>query len=150
MKEIYIVIDNIRSAYNVGSIFRTADAMGAKRILICGIAATPENPKVHKTALTATESIEWEYFSTTKDAVESLQKESIPIFSCEITKDSKSFWDIEFPDRLAIVFGHEVTGVASEILSLSDEIVHIPMKGKKESLNVATAAGILLYEVIKP
>ena len=149
MKRIYVILDNIRSAFNVGSFFRTADAVGGCTLFLCGITATPENPKLIKTALGAANSVPWRYFSNTMEAINDLKKRNIPIFSVELTDQAQHFQKIKYPNELALVFGHERKGVAQPILDLSDEHIYIPMNGIKESLNVATSAGIILYEVVR-
>ncbi len=153
MKKTTIVLDNVRSAFNVGSIFRTADAAGNIEIFLCGITPTPENPKVFKTSLGAEKNIKWEYFNNTKEAVERIKKENIPIYSVELTENSKHFQSVNyFPkgvDNIALVFGHELNGVSQTVLDISDEIVYIPMKGIKESLNVSITASILIFEVLR-
>ncbi len=144
-----IVLDNIRSAYNVGSIFRTADAAGNCMIYICGISPFPPNPKIPKTSLGAENSVPWKYFKNTQEAIEDLKLKQIPVFAAEKTKNSIDYRQIEFPDTLALVFGHEIEGVGEIPLQMSDKVVHIPMRGIKESLNVATAAGILIFEAVR-
>lgn len=145
---IYVVLDNIRSALNVGAIFRTCDAVNVQKLLLCGITAYPPHNRIPKTALGASEFVQWEYYKTTLEAMNSLTKTKVKeIVSVELTKDAKNFWNYKFKFPLAIVFGNEVTGVSKEILKLSDAIIKIPMFGKKESLNVATTVGITLYEV---
>ena len=149
MKKLYIVIDNIRSAYNVGSIFRTADGVGNTTIYICGIAPTPEHIIVAKTSLGSTDSVEWKYFKTTKEAIEDLKKQNIPVFAVEITDTAKLYCDFKYPEICALVLGHETEGVSRHILKICDDAIYVPMNGKKESLNVATTAGIVMYEAMK-
>jgi len=148
--KIHIVLDNIRSAFNVGSIFRTADGAGnVEKIYLCGITSTIDNPKLEKTALGALDFIDSEHYDTTMDAIEELKEQNIPIYSIELDNDSINFQDFKYPDEFAIVFGHEKKGVDPEILKVSDKILSIPMRGKKESLNVANTAGIILYEATR-
>lgn len=148
--EIHIVLDNIRSAFNVGSIFRSADGSGyVKKIYLCGMTTDIDNPKLDKTALGATEMIPSEHYDTTEEALEEIKELGIPIYSIELTDDAKSFQDIEYPDKVAIVLGHEKRGVDDEILKKSDMRIYIPMRGKKESLNVANCASIILYEITR-
>lgn len=146
---LHIVLDNIRSAYNVGSFFRTADATGCAKLYLCGMTSYPPNPRIDKTALGAVESVPWEYFKTTTDAIKKLKSAGIPVFSVEIASGSVNYKDIEYPNPVALVFGHEVNGVGQPVLSLSDKIVQIPMNGIKNSLNVATVAGIMMFEAIR-
>ncbi len=143
---LHIILDNIRSAYNVGSIFRTADATGCAKIYCCGISAYPPNPKLVKTALGATQYVPWEYFDQTTDAVKTLQEKSIPVFAVELTQNSKNYKEMKYPKEFALVFGHEINGVGQPVLDTADETIHIPMRGQKKSLNVATVAGVVMFE----
>lgn len=145
----HVVLDNIRSAFNVGSIFRTSDASGSAKIYLCGITPQSDNPKLYKTALGATESIESQYFPDTLTAIKLLKSQNIPIYSVEITSNSKHFQKVNYPNELAIVFGHEIRGINQNVLDLSDETIYIPMLGEKNSLNVATAAGIIIFEALR-
>ncbi|OGC44242.1 hypothetical protein A3J98_02970 [candidate division WS6 bacterium RIFOXYC1_FULL_33_10] len=148
--EIHIVLDNIRSAFNVGSIFRSADGAGSvKKIYLCGITTQIDNPKLDKTALGATEMIPSEYYDTTMEAIEELKEKGIPMYSVELTPDAQNFQDIKYPEKIALIFGHEKRGVDEEILKKVDKTVYIPMRGKKESLNVANCASIMLYEITR-
>lgn len=148
--EIHIILDNIRSAFNVGSIFRSADGAGyVKKIYLCGITTEIDNPKLEKTALGATDMIPSEHYDTTLEAVEEIKEMGIPIFSIELTNDAFHFQKIEYPPKVAIVLGHEKRGINDEILNRSDKRIFIPMRGKKESLNVANCATVLLYEITK-
>ena len=146
MKKLHVVLDNIRSVFNVGSFFRTADAVGSTKLYLCGITATPDNPKIVKTALGATESVEWEYFDNTLDAIKQLKKDDVPIFVVELTPQAEHFQKIQYPDTVALVFGHERKGVSELVLQNADKVVFIPMSGIKESLNVSVAGGIIMYE----
>ncbi len=148
--EIHIVLDNIRSAFNVGSIFRSADGAGSvKKIYLCGITTQIDNPKLDKTALGATDMIPSEYYDTTMEAIEELKEKGIPIYSVELTQDAQNFQKIKYPPKVALIFGHEKRGVDEEILKKVDKTVYIPMRGKKESLNVANCASIMLYEITR-
>lgn len=148
--EIHIVLDNIRSAFNVGSIFRSADGAGSvKKIYLCGMTTDIDNPKLDKTALGATEMIPSEHYDTTMEAIEEIKEKGIPIYSVELTDDAINFQQIEYPSKVALVFGHEKRGVDQDILNRADKKIYIPMRGKKESLNVANCASILLYEITR-
>ena len=148
--KIHIVLDNIRSAFNVGSIFRSADGAGSvKKIYLCGMTTDIDNPKLDKTALGATEMIPSEHYDTTLEAIEELRENGIPIYSVELTDDAENFQQIEYPNKIALVFGHEKRGVDQEILNRVDKKIYIPMRGKKESLNVANCASIILYEITR-
>lgn len=148
--EIYIVLDNIRSAFNVGSIFRSADGAGSvKKIYLCGMTTDIDNPKLDKTALGATEMIPSEHYDSTMEAIDELREKGIPIYSIELTDDAQDFQKIKYPEKIAIVLGHEKKGVSDEILRKVDKSIYIPMRGKKESLNVANCASIVLYEITR-
>ena len=148
--KIHIVLDNIRSVFNVGSIFRSADGAGSiEKIYLCGMTTPIENPKLEKTALGATEMIDSEHYDTTQEALTELRDRNIPIFSVELTDDAQDFQKIEYPKELALVFGHEKEGVDEDILKESDKKIYVPMRGKKESLNVANCASIVLYEITR-
>lgn len=144
-----IVLDNIRSALNVGSIFRTADAVGCAKILLCGITATPPNREVHKTAIGATDSVEWHYFEETTDAVKSLKEEGFSIYAIEQTDDSILFDDFQGEDKIAIIMGNEVKGVSDEALPFVDGAIELPQYGTKHSFNVSVCAGIVAYNIGK-
>jgi tRNA G18 (ribose-2'-O)-methylase SpoU len=148
--KIHIVLDNIRSAFNVGSIFRSADGAGSvEKIYLCGITADTDNPKLEKTALGALGMVDSEHYENTLDAIEELQDKKIPIYAIELTDDAENFQKIDYPDEVAIILGHEKRGVQDEILSKCDKRVIVPMRGYKESLNVANCASIILYEITR-
>jgi len=147
---IVVVLENIRSAYNVGSVFRTADAFLLDRIYICGYRAHPPHKEIKKTALGADESVDWKYFKTTKEAVDELRKENFKIFSVEQAEKSIMLNTLKSDnEKLAIVFGNEVTGVEQATIQLSDGCIEIPQLGIKHSLNVSVAAGIVLWELAR-
>ncbi len=147
---IYLVLANIRSAYNVGSIFRTADAAGVTKIYLCGITSTPKNPKVLKTALGAEQSIPWEYVQQAGRLLSRLRKTAY-IVALEQTSQSVDYRKIKLPARksLVLIVGNEVIGITKSLFKYANTIAEIPMYGKKESLNVAVATGIMLYELKK-
>lgn len=148
--EIHIVLDNIRSAFNVGSIFRSADGAGSvKKIYLCGMTTDIDNPKLDKTALGATEMIPSEHYDSTMEAIDELRERGIPIYCIELTDDALDFQKVKYPEKIAIVLGHEKRGISDEILRKVDKSIYIPMRGKKESLNVANCASIILYEITK-
>ncbi|MEI6462225.1 MAG: RNA methyltransferase [bacterium] len=146
---IYVLLDNIRSTFNVGSIFRTSDASGISKIFICGITAYPPNPKLQKTALGSLESVEWEYSKDSIEKVKELKEQGYTIYSVELSPVAVQYDKIEYPEKTVLVMGNEINGVDKEILKISDKIVEIPMNGIKESLNVATSFGIVAYESTK-
>lgn len=145
---IHVVLDNLRSAYNVGSIFRTADAGAVEHIYLCGMSAHPPHKKIEKTALGAHEYIPWSYYERTKDCILVLKEKKIPIVAIEIAENSKPCFDYSWQSPVAIVFGNEVVGVQEKILKIADDIVHIPMFGYKNTINVATSFGIILYDIL--
>ncbi len=148
--KIHVVLDNIRSVFNVGSIFRSSDGAGSvEKIYLCGMTTPIDNPKLEKTALGATEMVASEHYDTTKEALEELRSQNIPIYSIELTDDAENFQSIDYPEELAIILGHEKVGVDPDILEESDKKIFVPMRGKKESLNVANCASIILYEITR-
>ncbi len=143
-REIIVILDNIRSALNVGAILRTCDGLGVSEIYICGISPTPEHPKVIKTALGAQDHISWKYEKSTLNAIKNLQELDYELYAVEQTKSSKDFSKITYPDKVALIFGHEITGVSAEVLNNVDKHIEIPMFGIKNSFNVATTVGIII------
>lgn len=148
---IHIVLDNIRSVFNVGSIFRSADGAGSvEKIYLCGITANIDNPKLEKTALGAIDMVKSEYYDTTEEALDEIKNMNIPIYTVEIGKDALNYQNIKYPNEIALIFGHEKNGVSDEILNkYSDKNIMIPMRGMKESLNVANCATAILYEITR-
>lgn len=149
---VVIVLDRVRSLHNVGSIFRTADAFRIEAIHLCGITATPPHPEIDKTALGATESVPWEEFTHTLDSVKQLKKEGYHTFAVEQTTSRVWLDELELPkdvNGIAIIMGHEVTGVDQEILEACDGCIEIPQLGTKHSLNVSISAGIVMWELFK-
>jgi len=144
-----LVLDNVRSTHNVGSIFRTADAFRVQEIFLCGITATPPHKDIRKTALGATESVQWQYFENTMDALEKLQSQGVVVLAIEQAEGATSLSDFSpLPDTTyALVFGHEVKGVAQEIVSLADQVLEIPQEGTKHSLNVSVSVGLVVWEL---
>jgi tRNA G18 (ribose-2'-O)-methylase SpoU len=144
------VLDNIRSAYNVGSMFRTAECAYISKLILCGITAHPPHPKLEKTALGTTELVPWEYFQNTLEAIKTLKKQGFKIAALEITSRSVPLQNIKPSDfPLALVIGNEVTGVDDSVLTEADMIVEIPLFGEKESLNVAIAFGVAVFLLIE-
>lgn len=145
------VLENIRSAYNVGSVFRTADAFLLQSVMITGYTAKPPHKEIKKTALGAEESVDWEHFENTKLAIESLREKGFKIFAVEQVDDSislENFKELSI-EKAAFIFGNEVSGVDAEIISLCDGCIEIPQFGMKHSLNISVAAGIVLWEAIQ-
>jgi len=146
---ITVVLDNIRSLNNIGSIFRTADAFRIENICLCGITATPPHRDIHKTALGATESVDWAYFNSTEEAVHELRQNGYRILAVEQTDNSimlNNFQGNKF-EKIALVFGNEVHGVSEKIVKVADYCIEIPQSGTKHSLNVSVSAGIVLWDI---
>jgi tRNA G18 (ribose-2'-O)-methylase SpoU len=147
---VIVVMENIRSAYNVGSIFRTADAFLLQRIYICGYTAFPPHKEIKKTALGAEDSVEWKYFKNIAEAVEEIKVAGFKIYAVEQAIDSWKLGRFETEDeKIAVIFGNEVTGVEQNTIALCDGVIEIPQLGMKHSLNVATAAGVVLWELVR-
>ncbi|OQA00867.1 MAG: tRNA (guanosine(18)-2'-O)-methyltransferase [Bacteroidetes bacterium ADurb.Bin408] len=147
---IVIVLDNIRSLNNVGSVFRTSDAFSIQSIYLCGITGTPPHKEIHKSALGSTDSVDWVYFEKTTDAVEALKEMGYIVFALEQTDESISLENFIPPvSPLAFVFGNEVEGVADEVLLLVNDAIEIPQFGTKHSFNISVSAGILLWDIIQ-
>lgn len=145
-----VILDDIRSLHNIGSIFRSADAFLIKKIILCGITATPPNKEIHKTALGATETVEWEYEKSTECAIQKLHEQGVMVWAIEQTDVSVSLNSF-LPDKsktYALVFGNEVKGVSPSVLSLCDGAIEIPQWGSKHSLNVSISAGIVLWDLV--
>ncbi len=144
-----VVLDNVRSALNVGSIFRTCDAFLIEKIYLCGITAKPPNKDIHKTALGATDSVQWQYISSTTEAVQLLKKEGYHIFAIEQADESIDLqaFTPKKGQKYAIIFGHEVRGVATDVMTLVDGCIEIPQYGTKHSLNIAVSAGVVLWDL---
>lgn len=145
-----IITDNIRSAQNIGSIFRSCDALGYPKIYLCGISATPPNKEIAKTALGATETVAWEYFADASSLISKLKEDAYCICSIEQTSNSIMLQDFmpNLDIKYAFVLGNEVDGVSPEIISKSDICLEIPQFGAKKSFNVSVAAGIVLWDVL--
>ncbi|MCL2290072.1 MAG: RNA methyltransferase [Bacteroidetes bacterium] len=146
---VIVILDNIRSMNNVGSIFRTCDAFAVEKLYLCGITATPPHKDIAKTALGATESVEWEYAENVVDLVHHLRKNNTKVFLIEQTDSSVFLNQFRFPEeKIAIILGNEVFGISEELLSICDGAIEIPQYGTKHSLNVTIAAGIVLWECL--
>ncbi|MFT3824679.1 MAG: RNA methyltransferase [Chitinophagaceae bacterium] len=148
---IVVVLDNIRSMHNVGSVFRTSDAFLLEGMYLCGYTPQPPHRDIHKTALGATETVNWKYTGTTKEAVEQLKAEGYQVFAIEQVESSIALnnFDIKQYPKLAVVFGNEVSGVDAEVIGMCDGCIEIPQLGMKHSLNISVAAGIVLWELFK-
>jgi len=145
-----VVLDNVRSLHNVGSVFRTADAFLIEAIYLCGITATPPNVEIHKTALGAENTVEWRYFENTVDAIQNLKEKYYSVFAVEQAEESISIDKFKISDNpCAVVFGNEVKGIDQKVMDQCDACIEIPQFGTKHSLNVSVAAGIVLWEIFK-
>jgi tRNA G18 (ribose-2'-O)-methylase SpoU len=146
---IVVVLDNVRSCNNVGSVFRTSDALLVRKICLCGITAIPPDKEIHKTALGAENSVDWEYFKTAKEALELLKKEQYTVIAIEQVEGSISLHDyLPAPgEKLALIFGNEVKGVQQVVVNLCDKTIEIPQFGTKHSFNIAVSAGIVLWDL---
>lgn len=148
---IIIVLENIRSAYNVGSVFRTSDAFLVEAIYIIGYSAKPPHKEIKKTALGAEETVNWKYFKTSDAAIEELRNSGFNVYAAEQAEGSYKLNAIGFEadEKIAVVFGNEVTGVEQSTINLCDGCLEIPQLGMKHSLNIATAAGVVLWELVR-
>ena len=146
-----VVLDDVRSLHNVGSVFRTADAFRVEAVYLCGITATPPHPEIHKTALGGEDSVAWRYFPTATEAVESLHNDGFFVYSIEQVEGSTKLQNLQLDTdkRYAVVLGNEVKGVHQEVVDMSDGCLEIPQFGTKHSLNVSVTAGMVIWEVAK-
>ena len=154
-QEIYLLLHNIRSTHNVGAIFRTADAVGVKKIYVSGYTPAPIDrfgrvrQDISKASLGAEKTVAWESIKDIKELIENLKKEKVKIIGLEQDKNSIDYTEAKLADKNLLIVGSEVEGIEKEILSHCDEIIEIPMRGQKESLNVSVATGIVLYALLK-
>lgn len=146
-----LVLDDIRSLHNIGSVFRTADAFLIEKIILCGITATPPNKEIHKTALGATETVAWEHHENVLEVIEKLKKENVLTLAIEQVESAIFLQDFktEKDQKYALVFGNEVYGVAQEAVALCDGCIEIPQLGTKHSLNIAVSAGIVVWDLFQ-
>lgn len=145
-----IVLDNIRSLNNIGSVYRTADAFLIKKIYLCGITAQPPHKDIHKTALGATESVAWEYYENTLEVIEKLKSENVTVLAVEQAEQAVML-DAFHPEKeqnYAVVFGNEVKGVSQTVVNASDKVIEIPQYGTKHSLNIAVSAGVVVWDLV--
>lgn len=146
-----LVLDDIRSLHNIGSVFRTADAFLVEKIILCGITATPPNKEIHKTALGATETVIWEHHENVLEVIENLKKENILTLAIEQVESAVFLQDfkVEKNQKYALVFGNEVYGVSQEAVAICDGCIEIPQLGTKHSLNISVSAGIVVWDLFK-
>jgi tRNA G18 (ribose-2'-O)-methylase SpoU len=146
-----LVLDDIRSLHNIGSVFRTADAFLVEKIILCGITAVPPNKEIHKTALGATETVAWEHHENVLEVIENLKKENVLTLAIEQVESAVFLQDfkVEENQKYALVFGNEVYGVAQEAVAICDGCIEIPQLGTKHSLNIAVSAGIVVWDLFQ-
>lgn len=149
MKNFYVICDNIRSLENIGSIFRTADALGVSKIFLCGISGQPPNHKISKTALGAEKIIPFEHYKQTWRLIGKLKRDKINTIALEQNKTAIDYRKFKPKFPLALILGNEVKGISKKVLEKSDKIIYLPMSGQKESLNVSVAFGVAGYHIIK-
>jgi len=147
--QLVLILPNIRSAHNVGAMFRTADVCGFDKLYLVGWTAQPPTPQINKVSLGAEQWMSWEHAPDLQTLIQTLKKDGYQIIGLEHTKESIALADAPIPPPLALIVGNEVEGIQPDILAQCDTVVHIPMYGKKESLNVSVAAGIAMYEIRK-
>jgi tRNA G18 (ribose-2'-O)-methylase SpoU len=147
---VIIILDNIRSLNNIGSVFRTSDAFMVEKIYLCGITATPPHKDINKTALGSTESVDWEYINSTLDLVNQLKKEDITVISIEQCEGSNKLNEYKFEKdkKYAFIFGNEIKGVDQEVINQSDNVIEIPQLGTKHSLNISVSVGVVLWNSV--
>ncbi|WP_396182885.1 RNA methyltransferase [Flavobacterium sp.] len=148
---IIIILDDIRSLHNIGSVFRTSDAFLIEKIYLCGITATPPNKEIHKTALGATETVEWEYQKNILDVITKLKALKVAIYAIEQVENSTLLQDfkVDLNKKYALVFGNEVKGVSQEAIQLCKGVIEIPQLGTKHSLNISVSAGIVVWDLFQ-
>lgn len=148
---IYIILDNVLDTYNVGAIFRLADAVAAKKVILCGETETPPHTRIKKASINTTEWVEWQYAETAVEAVLSIKKQvsGIKIVAIEQSPKSVAYDKAHYSFPIALVVGNETTGVSKEVLGMADQVVEVPMWGVNKSLNVMVSLGIVLYEIMK-
>ena len=146
-----IVLDDIRSLHNIGSVFRTSDAFLIEKIYLCGITAVPPNKEIHKTALGATDTVTWEYAKNVLEVVAKLKAENVKIYAIEQTENAIMLDDFqpESETKYALIFGNEVKGVSQDAINTSDGVIEIPQLGSKHSLNISVSAGIVIWDLFQ-
>lgn len=149
---ICVVLDNVRSMLNVGSVFRTSDAFRIEQLLLCGITATPPHRDITKSAIGAEQAVDWQHFPSTVEAIKDLKSKGYVVLAIEQTDNSIMIDQYQFRDteKCALVFGNEVEGVSDEVIALCDDVLEIPQLGTKHSLNISVCAGVVIWEAAKP
>ncbi|MBC7525515.1 MAG: RNA methyltransferase [Flavobacterium sp.] len=148
---ILIILDDVRSLHNIGSVFRTSDAFLIEKIYLCGITAIPPNKEIHKTALGATETVQWEYNKNILEVIENLKNDTVSVFAIEQVENAQMLNEFTpVPEKkIALIFGNEVYGVSQEAIALCDGTIEIPQLGTKHSLNISVSAGIVIWDLFK-
>lgn len=146
---IYVILENIRSLYNIGAIFRTSDGAGVKKIFLCGITGCPPSKEISKTALGAEETVDFEYKEEALDVIRELKKKKVEIVGVELDAQAKNYWKTPLKFPVAMIFGHETEGISKEVLHMCNKVIFVPMYGKKESLNVEAAFSTVVYEIVR-
>lgn len=148
---IYIVLDNVLDTYNIGAVFRLADAIAAEKVILCAGSETPPNHRIKKASINTTEWVAWEYYASASEAISNLKSQipDIQVIAVELDKRSIPYTEVDYSFPLAIVVGHETDGVSEEVMAIADHIVELPMWGVNISLNVMVSLGIVLYEVTR-
>lgn len=146
---LYFIVDNLRSAFNVGAIFRLCDIMRVKGLFLCGYTAYPPNIKLEKTSLGTIKYVPWKRFEKTRDAVLYLKKKRIPVWAAETTSISKLYNRVKYPSEVGIIFGNEALGVSRDVLDMCDKIIEIPTYGFKNSLNVAASCAVIGFKALE-
>ena len=146
---LYFILDNLRSAFNVGSIFRTCDILRDRGLFLCGYTAYPPHKKLEKTSLCTIDYVPWKHFETAVDAVDYLQQKNITVWAAETTSVSTHYANVAYPEELGIVLGNEALGVSREVMERCDRIIEIPTYGYKNSLNVASACAVLGFKMVE-
>ncbi|HSP83697.1 MAG TPA: RNA methyltransferase [Gillisia sp.] len=146
-----VILDNVRSLNNIGSVFRTCDAFLIKKVYLCGITATPPHKDIHKTALGATETVTWEFNADTREVVKDLQQEGIEVFAVEQAENAIMLQEFtpSSGKTIAVIFGNEVKGVQQGVVDACNGVIEIPQHGSKHSLNIAVSAGIIIWDIFK-
>ncbi len=147
-RQVILILDNLRSAFNVGSIFRSAECLGLKEVWLCGVCATPDNPALIKTSRETADRVDWRHFPETSEAVQEARTKGYMIFALETAPQASSAFTMNYQLPLALVLGNESLGISAEVLELCDEIVSLPVQGWKNSLNVAVACAVCTYQIV--
>jgi len=146
---IYVLLDNVRSLFNVGSIFRTSDAVLCEKIYLCGITGCPPRKEISKTALGAEELVPWEYFDDSIEAINKLKSDGVKIVAVELAHDAVIYDEAVYDYPLCFIFGHEVNGISDEVMELVDMSIYLPMFGRANSLNVSNCHSIIMYDALR-